>query len=109
MDYDTLVNCGIMLIGFVIGWIARERWAVRKLNNMLGHLTTEIETMEAVEADKIHIDIELKDSMIYIYNKETSMYLAHGATKDIVEDMLVEKFPGKKFAASTEDLLKLTQ
>jgi len=84
----------------------RERWAIRKLNNMLGDLNQKIQ--QTNDDDKIQINIELKDSMIYIYNKETSMYLAHGATKDVVESMLLEKFPGKKFAASTEDLLKLT-
>lgn len=95
-----------MLIGFIIGWVMRERWAIRKLNNMLGDLNQKIQ--QTNDDDKIQINIELKDSMIYIYNKETSMYLAHGATKDVVESMLLEKFPGKKFAASTEDLLKLT-
>ena len=95
-----------MLIGFIIGWVMRERWAIRKLNNMLGDLNQNIQ--QTNDDDKIQINIELKDSMIYIYNKETSMYLAHGATKDVVESMLLEKFPGKKFAASTEDLLKLT-
>jgi len=73
---------------------------------MLGNMNTEIASMEDI--NKIQISIELKDSMIYVYNKETSMYLAHGPNKDVVESMLVEKFPGKKFAASTEDLLKLT-
>ena len=106
MDYDLFITFCTMLIGFIIGWVLRERWAIRKLNNMLGDMNIEIASME--DDNKIQIDIELKDSMIYIYNKETSMYLAHGATKDVVESMLLEKFPGKKFAASTEDLLKLT-
>ena len=106
MDYDTLITACSVIIGFIIGWISRERWAVRKLNYMLEHINTELQPAE--DADKIEINIELKDSMIYVYNRETSMYLAHGADKDTVEDMLSTKFPGKKFAASTEDLLKLT-
>jgi hypothetical protein len=106
MDYDLFITFCTMLIGFIIGWVMRERWAIRKLNNMLGDLNQKIQ--QTNDDDKIQINIELKDSMIYIYNKETSMYLAHGATKDVVESMLLEKFPGKKFAASTEDLLKLT-
>ena len=106
MDYDSFITLCSMAVGFIVGWVLRERWAIRKLQYMLGDLEQKIQ--ETSDDDKIQIDIELKDSMIYVYNKETSMYLAHGATKDIVESMLVEKFPSKKFAASTEDLLKLT-
>lgn len=107
MDYDTMLYGCAMLIGFIVGWVLRERWAIRKLNHMLNNMSSAVE--EPVDPDKVEITVELKDSVIYVYNKETSMYLAHGATKDIVEDMLVEKFPGKKFAASTEDLLKLSR
>jgi hypothetical protein len=84
-----------------LGWYARERWAINQLKNL-------IDDMEDSEDEKIHIIVDISDNQIFVYEKNTLQYLAHGKTESDITNILKQRFPGKTFAASSEDMLKLT-
>jgi len=58
----------------------------------------------SLEQEPIQITIEKHGDMIYVYNKETKQFMAQGKTQGELEKILLEKFPGKRFAASESDL-----
>jgi hypothetical protein len=86
---------------FALGWLARERWAIRQLKDMISDLEDE-------DDDKIYIIVDITDSEIFVYEKDTLQYLAHGKTENDITTILKQRFPGKTFAASAEDMIKLT-
>ena len=88
----------VFLLGALYGWNVHERFMDRKFNEVLGAVS------KTINENVIHINIEKHDGMIYIYDKETKNFMAQGKTRDEVESVLAEKFPGKKFASSTEEL-----
>lgn len=89
---------------FFLGWWGREWHAGRQVTAMLQELNDE--QAEVVDSNKIRITVEKHDGCFYIYDR-SGTYLSHGETFDVVEAILKEKFPGKLFAASEEDLAKL--
>lgn len=93
-------------LGFFIGWNAREFQAKMRIKRYLAESMHEV--MEDVKKDMINITVDFADTGdIFIYKKEDGSYLGHGKTRNELEDMLEEKFPGKLFNASPEDLKKL--
>jgi len=94
----------LFVIIFFLGWWGREWSAKRQVDAMLKEIAEE-ETA-VVDGNKIRITVEKHDGCFYIYDR-SGTYLSHGESFDIVEAILKEKFPGKLFAASEEDLAKL--
>jgi hypothetical protein len=66
------------------------------------------DTIAEFKAMVITIKVE-EDSNgdLFVYRKDDGSYLAHGKTKKQLEDILNEKFPGKLFNATGEDMEKL--
>ena len=56
--------------------------------------------------DLIQITIEEHAGIFYVYGKQDNTFMAQGKTKQELEDVLSSRFPGKRFAASQEDLEK---
>jgi len=86
---------------FLLGWKARELWAIRQFKYL-------IDDLEIVEDDRIHITVDMNGSEIFIYEKDTLKYLAHGNNQNDISAILKQRFPGRTFAASAEDMSKLT-
>jgi hypothetical protein len=63
------------------------------------------EFVEEQEEEQIHIIIEKHNDMLFVYDKETKQFMAQGTSKEDVEKVLVERFPGKRFACP-ESILK---
>lgn len=99
---DTYIILGLLVGGFIIGWYGREAIAISKIKATFANTT-------ALDLSKVQITVELKDDDIFVYERGTGTYLAHGTSLREVEAMLKEKFPDKLFAASAEDLLKLSR
>lgn len=79
----------------------REVYAVHLTSKFLKSKITEFEN------NLMHIRIEDDQGEFYVYAKEDNKYLAHGKSKANIENILNEKFPGKLFNASPEDIEKL--
>jgi hypothetical protein len=89
----------VWLGGSIAGWNAREKHAKRQMEKFFANVD------EAEEEEQIHIIIEKHNDMLYVYDKDTKQFMAQGSSKEAVEKILVERFPGKRFACP-ESILK---
>jgi hypothetical protein len=92
----------IFIFGAGYGWELRERYAKRMIDKLVSNIESEV---KKVEAHLFHISIEKYEDAIYVYEKETSKFIARGNSQEELEKILKEKYPNKKFACS-EDQLK---
>lgn len=88
----------VWMAGAVSGWNAREKHAKRQMEKFF-------ETVDEAEEEQIHIIIEKHNDMLYVYDKDTKQFMAQGSSQEDVEKILVERFPGKRFACP-ESILK---
>jgi len=87
----------VWLGGSIAGWNAREKHAKRQMEKFF-------ETVDEVEEEQIHIIIEKHNDMLFVYDKDTKQFMAQGTSKEDVEKILVERFPGKRFACHESTL-----
>jgi hypothetical protein len=92
----------VWMMGAVSGWNAREKHAKTQVEK---HFQNIQEFVEEQEEEQIHIIIEKHNDMLYVYDKDTKQFMAQGSSKEAVEKVLVERFPGKRFACH-ESILK---
>ena len=92
---DFIFYALLVAISFYAGWYFREWSATYRVKGMLAHIR---ESEEAEESSRTYANVELKDNMIFMYDKETNVDL---------ETQLKSKFPDKTFAVSREDMLKM--
>jgi predicted negative regulator of RcsB-dependent stress response len=92
----------VWVMGAVSGWNAREKHAKTQVEK---HFQQIQEFVEEQEEEQIHIIIEKHNDMLFVYDKETKQFMAQGTSKEAVEKVLVERFPGKRFACP-ESILK---
>lgn len=88
----------IFFIGMIYGWRLHQEMIARRIRNLVTNLST------AMEEDVIQITIEKHNDMIYVYEKQTNQFMAQGKTKEEIEKILIDKFPGKRFAAPQSEL-----
>ena len=88
----------VWIMGAVSGWNAREKHAKQQIDKLF-------EQIEEVEEEElIHIVIEKHNDMLFVYDKDTKQFMAQGSSKEDVEKVLVERFPGKRFACHESTL-----
>jgi predicted negative regulator of RcsB-dependent stress response len=92
----------VWIMGAVSGWNAREKHAKKQVET---HFKNIQEFVEEQEEEQIHIIIEKHNDMLYVYDKDTNQFMAQGSTKEDVEKVLIQRFPGKRFACH-ESVLK---
>jgi hypothetical protein len=100
MDLFIILIAGIAF-GLVWGWAARERHAMRQLDKLLS--TVDMEEGEEL----IPIIIEKQEHMLFAYGKEDNSFMAQGADRSQLEKNLLHRYPGKRFAASPENLKQI--
>jgi hypothetical protein len=91
--------------GLLIGWYAREWYAMRKIENLMNNFGDNM--LDEFKKKVIDITIEKSGDLFYVYKKDDGTFLAQGHDIDKLSDILVEKFPGKIFNCSPEDLATL--
>jgi hypothetical protein len=91
----------VWVMGAVSGWNAREKHAKTQVEKHFQSIQEFVEEQE----EQIHIIIEKHNDMLFVYDKETKQFMAQGTSKEDVEKVLVERFPGKRFACP-ESILK---
>ena len=88
----------VWMAGAVSGWNAREKHAKRQMEKFFEQVD------DAEEEELLHIIIEKHNDMLFVYDKDTKQFMAQGSTKEAVEKILVERFPGKRFACHESTL-----
>lgn len=100
---EIIIALGSLLIGFFWGWHSREAYATRVLNKFLKI----VEEKEQEDDDLIQLTLEKDGDCLFAYDKKTSAFLAKGVDKDSLEKELLEKFSGKRFGCSVDNLKKV--
>jgi hypothetical protein len=88
----------VFMLGALFGWTRHQNFLDRTMHKMIREVTTEI------RKNSIEITIEKHGAMIYIYDKNTKQFMAQGSSRDEVEEILLKKFPGKKFVADQKEI-----
>jgi hypothetical protein len=103
MDFISTVAIAVVfwVWGAFSGWNAREHHAQKKMQKITEALQ---ELAEEEEQDRIHIVFEKHEGLIFCYDKTTSRFMAQGSSVEEIQQTLSELFPGKRFAASEQDL-----
>lgn len=91
--------------GFIVGWFLREWYALRKVEKIIADLNTNM--VDEFKKKVIDINVEKSGDIFYIYRKDDGTFLAQGDDIDKLSDLLTEKYPGKLFNCSPEDLAAL--
>jgi Na+-transporting methylmalonyl-CoA/oxaloacetate decarboxylase gamma subunit len=91
----------IWIMGALSGWNARENRAKKQVEKHFKNIQEFVEDQEEL----LHIVIEKHNDMLFVYDKDTEQFMAQGSTREAVEKVLVERFPGKRFACH-ESILK---
>lgn len=99
--YYLAVILGLMIVffvGTVYGWSLHQRLVARRIGEAVASLS------QQYDQEIIEINIEKHDGVIYVYDKKTKQFMAQGKTRAEIESVLAEKYPGKRFAAPSNDL-----
>ena len=91
--------------GIIIGWFLREWYAMRKVEKLINNLGDSM--IDEFKKKVIDITVEKDGDFFYVYRKDDGTFLAQGTDIDKLSDILLEKFPGKLFNCSPEDLATL--
>ena len=94
----------VWLWGAVFGWQARERYAERRLAELLKHV--EDGSTETPE-NHIHIVIEKHNDVFYVYGKDDNQFMAQASTIKELEEALQKRYPGKKFACPEKNMIEM--
>ena len=95
----------ILVVGFVLGWMFREFIAVYRMQQIMNRF--EVQVQEQVEEElenMIRITIEQVDNKFFVYEQDNGTFMAQGNTRTELEENLMKRYPGKKFAANTSNL-----
>ena len=94
----VLALFGAWLFGALYGWQAHSRMVERNIRHFIHAMH------EDITSNFIKIKIERHNDMLYVYDLETNQFMAQGKNEQELTNQLREKFPGKGFAASNEDI-----
>jgi hypothetical protein len=102
MDFIiALLMCTIIFfLGVSFGWNLRERMAERVVKKFL----EEMEDSAVDSENLINIIIEKENNTYYVYDKEKNSFMGQANSRKELEDVLAERFPGKRFLADSDNL-----
>lgn len=98
---EFLILLGVALVSFMWGWNTRE--AVARIQNRK-FFEKLVEQAEEEHEQLVRIKIERHDGMLFAYHAENSLFIAQANDRKELEEKLCEKFPGKRFGCSEENL-----
>jgi hypothetical protein len=92
---------GIFVAGFILGWEGRERAAKKVVSRMLDQMEEEL---DKEKKEGIHIKIERDGDFFFVYDQESKAFMGQASNRIDLEKVLAEKFPGKRFFATSDNL-----
>jgi hypothetical protein len=97
---QIIIIVGVFVVGFVAGWKGRESFATWRVKHMM--LDYE-EKLDSVKESLIPITIEKHSNEYYVYDAK-GQFLVQADSRESLESALMEKYPGKLFATTPENL-----
>ena len=106
MDLFTIVGVAIVSFGVgIMSGISICRRAEEKRANMI---LDEIERIvEQERQHTLYVKVDIVGDVIYVYEKETCLFLFQVKSFDELKEILAEQFPNRNILTSREDMDKL--
>jgi len=92
-------------ISFAFGWVARELYAKYLIAKFLIHVEGSVK--EEIEERVTRIIIEKQNGRYFVYSAHDKSFMAQGDSRSQVEDNLAQRYPGKFFAATPDNLKEM--
>lgn len=90
-----------IFFGIIIGWHARERYAMRVVHQLLERVD---EQHEADEEERTKMRLEKHGEMIYAFIVENDEFIAQGKDLHELDKAMQVRFPGRKFSVEEQNL-----
>ena len=88
----------VLVIGLITGWNLRERYAMLVVKDLVSELSTK------AKENSIKIKMEKHNDHFYVYNAEDNSFMGQSDTFDNIDKLLSERYPGKKFLMTEENM-----
>jgi hypothetical protein len=105
MDILTILFGMIFSIWF--GWHMREVVARHKMQKLMELVEQMHDDEDELPDNYIRISIEKHEDKFFVYEQETSKFLALASSKEELDNSLRARFPGKMFAVKEENLIEV--
>jgi len=98
-----------ILVAFMLvrlGWYLREFKAISEVRKMQQEETLEVlqEHIDEIKKKYLPIKIEKVDHGYFVYSLPDNTFMAQGTNRKELEENLDKRYPGKKFAATPDNL-----
>jgi len=94
-----------ILLGVIIGWYGRVAYAIYQVKQFA--LQMKLQENGDVDKPRVQVNIEKKDDVYYVYDRQTDVFLAQGKTVDEINAILEKSFPNVSFVADYEHMAGL--
>ena len=101
---DFLILIIVFIIGFVGGWVQRERVAIGRVENLLSQFEDDLPHGEQVPDDRddfVRIVIEKHGEVLYLYTEDNE-FVGQGSTMAEIKEVLKRRLNGARLAVNEE-------
>jgi hypothetical protein len=105
---EFIILFGALMVGVLLGWEAREKWAIRQVHRLLADGEIQLNRVEdEEEEERTKMRVEKHSDLLYAFTVEDDSFIAQG--KDLFElDAAIQaRFPGKKFLIQEDNLKEI--
>lgn len=105
---ELLILLIVAMVFARIGWGLRELYAIREVEKLDGILRETLEEeLEEIKKKYLPIKIEKVENGYFVYSLPDNAFMAQGTNRKELEDNLDKRYPGKKFAATPDNLKEI--
>ena len=103
---ELLLYILIAIILVRLGWYLREFKAIAEVRRMRQDETLEVLEQELDEIKKKYLPIKIEkvEHGYFVYSLPDNTFMAQGTNRKELEENLDKRYPGKKFAATPDNL-----
>lgn len=102
---ELLILLIVAIIFARIGWGLRELHAIRQVEQFEGMIKENLqEELEEIKKKYLPIKIEKVNDAYFVYSIPDNKFMAQGTNRKEVEENLDKRYPGKRFAATPDNL-----
>ena len=102
---ELLILILVAMVFARIGWQLREMHAMREVKKIEAEVIQHFETdLEEIKKKYHPIKIEKTQHGYFVYSIPDNTFMAQGTTREEVEKNLDKRYPGKRFAATPDNL-----
>jgi len=103
---ELLIYILVAIIFVKLGWYLREFKAIAEVRKMQQEETLEVlqEHIDEIKKKYLPIKIEKVEHGFFVYSLPDNTFMAQGSNRNELEENLDKRYPGKKFAATPDNL-----